>query len=344
MTNKREDVGIEIETECVVACDDDSLILNIKSEEVENTIEEKGNQTIKEFGAMSKKLFESFMQNKKKIIIFLSILAVICIALVVVASIWDYQIAHALNNPYEWYSWFLQDYGEWVPAYLVNVGFMLVLFVWLVRNRKKDSHLHWLSIIPLTGALTFGYLFTDLVLTENIIINIVVNIVMISGLTTVFFFIPKNVLIKILFILMIGFIISNLVYFLMLFTKWLWGRVRFRDIGQYLDPDIGFTNWFIINGPNGNEAFFSGHVLAALSTTFAWLAIPVFKIRNKFVIVAIFLFSAFYVVSMMYGRIVTGAHYLSDVTFSVIMFTLFNLLGMVLLRLIVLRKGKQLKK
>ena len=104
-------------------------------------------------------------------------------------------------------------------------------------------------------------------------------------------------------------------------------RFRFRDLGAYY-PDSRFTRWFVINGVNGHEAFFSGHVLSAASLSFAWLIVPVFGIKNKIARFFIFAVPPLFAVSMMYGRIVTGAHYLSDVVFSIIMLLSMTILLM----------------
>ncbi|MCL2847797.1 MAG: phosphatase PAP2 family protein [Firmicutes bacterium] len=284
------------------------------------------NQTITEFKGLTKNLYEGIQLHKKSLTIFLIVLFSVCVCLMVVASIWDYQIAHALNNPYEWYSWFLQDFGEWPAPFIVNCGFFVVMFVWLIRTRKKGNYLFLLFLLPLAGAFIFGYFFTYGVLVDTWWIALIIATIGIGAFTTIAFLLPKQHLVKILYFLMLCFIIANLAYFLMLFVKWLWGRVRFRDIGGILDPDIGFTHWFIINGPNGNEAFFSGHVLAALSFTYVWMIPPIFNIKNKIVIGLMYGLSSFYAISMMYGRIVTGAHYLSDVVTSVIVYTVFTIL------------------
>jgi len=297
-----------------------------EANEVSNKqIDKKSNQTISDFISLTDNLKDAFSNRKKLIIIFFSVLFGVCAVIVVFASIYDYPISAGLNNPNEWFSWFMQDYGEWPMAYLVNVGFFVVLFVWLIRTRKKGNYLFLLFLIPLAGAGIFGWFFTAGVLIDTWWIVLIINVVGIGGMTAGCFFIPKKILVKILYFMMLAFIISNLAYFLMLFTKWLWGRVRFRDIGGILDPDLGFTHWFIINGPNGNEAFFSGHVLSALSLTFAFLAPPIFKIKNKAILFFIYFIPTCFAASMMYSRIVTGAHYLSDVTFSVIIFALFNI-------------------
>jgi len=298
-----------------------------------------GSKTVGEFSALTKDIYTAIQNNKKTLTIFLIAVFSVCVVLMVVASIWDYAISTALESPYGSFSWFLQDFGEWPAPFIINVGFPVVLTVWLIRRRKKGNYLFLLGIIPASNAFLFGYFFTAGVLTDITWVAVVIMLAGIAAFTVAAFLIPQKHLIKIMYFLMIAFIVANLAYFLMLFTKWLWGRVRFRDLYAY--SEIGFSHWFIINGPNGHEAFFSGHVLAALSFTFVWMIPPIFKVKNKIAIALMYGISAFIGVSMMWGRIVTGAHYLSDVTFSVIVFVSFNMLVLTFIFFRNLRKQKK---
>jgi len=302
------------------------------------------NQTIADFRELSKSLFDATQARKKTLLIFIITVFSICLVLMVVASIWDYQIATALNHPTASLSWFLHYYGEWPAPFIINVGFMVVLYVYLIRTRKKGNYLFLLFLIPLAGAFVFSYFFTNGVLDITWGLALTITIVSIGVMSLFSFLVPREKLVKVLFFLMLCFIIANLAYFLMLFTKWLWGRVRFRDIGCVLDPGIGFTPWFRINGPNGNEAFFSGHALAALSFTFVWMIPPIFNIKNRVAIALMYGISSFYALAMMWGRIVTGAHYLSDVTMSVIIFVSFTMLVLSFIFFRKLRKQRKLAK
>ena len=93
--------------------------------------------------------------------------------------------------------------------------------------------------------------------------------------------------------------------------KFLWGRVRFRDLAQQFE---NFTPFYIPAGPGAGLSFPSGHtamafVLSPLGFFFA-------RKRNKNTILLCWLVVMAYGLPVAWGRIVAGAHYLSDVIFS----------------------------
>ena len=254
-------------------------------------------------------------KNKKLFVVMFAIAIGIATALMIVASFLDYQISVALYNSSQLYSRIFEYFGEW-PAYAIYVGFPISLFVWLVRTKR-----YWWSPLAMAYALGFGFFFVRGVMFPVTWQNLLFNTITIVSMLVVFFKIEEKNLFKIMFLLLIAFIITQVVYLLMLLVKAVWGRVRFRDI--YCD--YAYTDWWVINGINGHEAFFSGHVLAALSLAFIWLLPALFNIKNKFALWSIILIPIWYSVSMMYARIAMGAHYLSDVAFSVIILSVFTI-------------------
>ncbi|USS88949.1 phosphatase PAP2 family protein [Fructilactobacillus cliffordii] len=89
--------------------------------------------------------------------------------------------------------------------------------------------------------------------------------------------------------------------------KTIWGRYRPYEVQKHLQD---FTNWYHINGPNGHYSFPSGHTMAAtLALVFSWFG------RGRWhrwlwrlglldgILIAL-------------SRLIIGAHFLSDVTFS----------------------------
>jgi membrane-associated phospholipid phosphatase len=263
---------------------------------------------------ITKDLYESIKANKRLILIFFTVLFSFCALLLTLASFFDLQISKALYNPGEGFSRFLENYGEW-PAYVINVGFPIALFVWLARERKL-----LLSLPPFIFAAVFGYFFSKSSLFDAAVLGIIFNVIAIAAMIGVFLLFSQERLLRVVYLLLLVFVISNLAYLLMLLFKAVWGRARFRDLNG------DFTVWFKANGINGHESFFSGHVLSAASLTFLWLMPALFKIKNKLAIACLFGFPALYTISMMYARITAGAHYLSDVVFAVIIFFTFAIL------------------
>lgn len=98
--------------------------------------------------------------------------------------------------------------------------------------------------------------------------------------------------------------------------KYLWGRVRFRDLlaaGSYSD----FTPWYHINGINGNKSFPSGHTAGAgMSFLIMLLPCAFDKWKNK---KALCFWAPFvYTCTVAFTRLMMGAHYLSDVTIGAV--------------------------
>ncbi len=103
--------------------------------------------------------------------------------------------------------------------------------------------------------------------------------------------------------------------------KTFWGRVRFRELDSLY---ANFTPWYLPQGITGYKSFPSGH------TAFGWMLLPIMilisttskKVKNITVICVLL-----WGVSVGLSRIVTGAHYASDVLFasgfSIVLYILF---------------------
>lgn len=105
-------------------------------------------------------------------------------------------------------------------------------------------------------------------------------------------------------------------------VKLIWGRVRFRDLAANYS---NYTPWFIINGYNGNQSFPSGH--AAMAAMFLPLLITIkdrkWKDPIKIVVSILVVGWSLFVGA---SRVVVGAHYASDVLFSLGMASIVTIL------------------
>jgi membrane-associated phospholipid phosphatase len=89
--------------------------------------------------------------------------------------------------------------------------------------------------------------------------------------------------------------------------KFLWGRVRFRDLGADFS---GYTPFYIPAGPGAGLSFPSGHVAMAFVLT------PLVFCLNRLrwlVLCGVLLYG----LVVAFGRIQAGAHYLTDCLFSI---------------------------
>ena len=92
--------------------------------------------------------------------------------------------------------------------------------------------------------------------------------------------------------------------------KFMWGRVRFRDLQEGI---TSFTSWYLPQGLTGSQSFPSGHAFLG------WILIPLFllflnknELKKWIFLILTIIFGMF----VSYERIVVGAHYASDVLFS----------------------------
>jgi membrane-associated phospholipid phosphatase len=93
--------------------------------------------------------------------------------------------------------------------------------------------------------------------------------------------------------------------------KPLWGRVRFQDLAPgYAD----FTPWYLPQGVTGHHSFPSGHAAAG------WLLLPLILLvrdRPRSVRISVAALAIAWGAMVATGRVVIGAHYASDVLFTV---------------------------
>jgi len=89
--------------------------------------------------------------------------------------------------------------------------------------------------------------------------------------------------------------------------KFLWGRVRFRDLGVDF---AGFTPFYIPAGPGAGLSFPSGHVAMACVLT----PLVFFLTRLRWLALCGVLL---YGLVVAFGRIQAGAHYLTDCIFAI---------------------------
>lgn len=91
--------------------------------------------------------------------------------------------------------------------------------------------------------------------------------------------------------------------------KLIWGRIRFRD----LSPDFSeFTIWLVPQGVTGGHSFPSGHTAMGVMACYVILLLPR-KYRT-----AALLITVPWALAVGASRMIIGAHYASDVTFSLL--------------------------
>lgn len=243
---------------------------------------------------------------KTDIIIFY----VAALAALLAALFWDLQLDKILNNPEDVFSIWFQNTGE-IPSRLICPIAGTILFYTYKTKLEQTAGL----IICLGGSAYFGYYIGKYFFIEEN--RMLFSIIYGLGFGIVCLILGRliNVPDKYREVIRKAAVLGIIVMFLQLAVveglKYLWGRVRFRDLlaaGSY----DAFTPWYKINGINGNKSFPSGHTAGA-GMSYLIMLLPYIsdEWKNR---TQICFWSAFIYTSVVaFTRLVMGAHYLSDV-------------------------------
>lgn len=223
------------------------------------------------------------------------------VILMTIAAPFDLQIAQWMYQPESRFGNFMADFGE-LPAF----GVILVGLALIFRHESKIE-LKAFAIGLLVVLL--GYFVYDLWgesfslwITRSIMLLVLIplTLILISGQS------PNEQLTSAWKVIITGIAHPLLLVQLIKLT---WGRIRFRD----LDPQDfeGYTAWFLPQGFTGNYSFPSGHTSMGMMV----ITLMYFSSSNRQSI-SLALFAGVYAIGMAISRMLVGAHYLSDVTFS----------------------------
>lgn len=272
--------------------------------------------------------------KKQKYLFGIALISAICI--LTFAYFKDLVVSHQVINYHSWFGTFFQTFGEF-PVYLVLAlcGQIMITYALNFKSNYLFSVSLFLGGFSLSAWQVkkytnefMGYLAS---IQHNINKNKAIGIANSDG-TSISFPSYVNWIAWIIFLIIFMLICQMwltkksetqlkklmVIAVFAALTVWcslnvnetlkeLWGRVRPYE----LSATNHFTNWLTINGPNGHKSFPSGHTMAGtLAIVFTWF------IENKKQRQIWFVISIIYGIIVAISRIVIGAHFLSDVTFS----------------------------
>ncbi len=249
-------------------------------------------------------------------------------AIIVLVLIWsvlagyfalnDLNISETIVNPRTGWAKLLEQYGELPGAVVVIFGILIFSIQF-----KKSSVILFIAIQSiLVIALSVILLYLSYLLLFNITSSsnaffdyapFLIFAFFISSTAVIIFFrkLQLNFSSK---LITVSKIILGMSLFGYLFSiqiiKFLWGRVRYRDLDLL---QTNFTDWFIANGINGHQSFPSGH--AAMG----WMLLPLFLLvlkKNNFIKSFSLVLISISATSIALSRVIIGAHYASDVLFG----------------------------
>lgn len=239
----------------------------------------------------------------------------------------DLQISQTIFKPDAGWAKFLEAYGQ-VPGGLVAFGCGTILLR-TYRPQKKFG-----SILGLIGLylITFLAILTALMdlfgaqekanLNIPLIFALALVLLVLSRLATSRISVEK--LEKYKPAAKVG---VTLLFVAGVLTVWAfkipWGRWTYRDLLAAGDLSL-YSPWFLPQGSNGHNSFFSGHAAMFFSVLPLALFFNKGTTARKIVLALVFLWGSLGVVS----RVVIGAHFASDVLFgaceTILWFLLFS--------------------
>lgn len=234
----------------------------------------------------------------------------VVIVAMIMAAFYDLQIDKALNNPENIFAIWFRNTGE-MPGRLICPLAGTVLFYTYKNKLQQIAGL----IIAMGGSAYFGYYFSKYFFVEH---EMIFGLVFGIGFGLVCLTVGKYIHISddkkdtIRQIAIIGVIVMFVQITAIEGMKYLWGRVRFRDLIA-ADSFDEFTPWYIINGINGNKSFPSGHTAGA-AMSYLLMFMPYLSDKWKKNSQLCFWIPCIYTSIVAYTRLVMGAHYMSDVT------------------------------
>lgn len=271
----------------------------------------------------------NMIKKYRNFIILFYAAAIVCM---IVAAFCDLQIDINLNNPKNPFAIWFYNTGE-MPSRLVCPLAGTVIYC---LSKKKAGRFAGF-VITMGGSAYLGYHIGHyfFVSENNVTFGILYGIGcgVICLLAGKHIYVPENMKKPLMVLAVAGIAVMFVQLGVVEILKYLWGRVRFRDLLAAGNYDQ-FTAWYHPNGINGNKSFPSGHTAGAGISYLAML-LPLCSKKAKTHYTACFVVPFLYTSVVAYTRLVMGAHYLSDVTAGgIISFTL------VIIMLAILKQGR----
>lgn len=254
-----------------------------------------------------------------------AIIAVVLAFCLLVGSFFDYQISSALFNSSSLFGRFVEAAGE-LPFELTAS----VAGVMLVRSARPDSKASkWLAALGIlinVGLIGYEIIGSLRVGGKLIAVQLVLTFVLVIAANIIAYRLTRDTdpddftrwALMVLAVWVVQAIILNVI------VKPLWSRPRMRVIE--VTPGLNFQPWWVIGNPDkwsyiaagvikdGFKSFASGHTAhAAIGLMLAGLPAAAFTEKLSFRRV-VFWVAAVVAALVAFGRIVIGAHFLSDVS------------------------------
>lgn len=286
--------------------------------------------------------FKQFISSKTYDLIII----IIGIIFLVVSN-FDLSISNYLYNPNSFLGILVQKFGE-TPGFLFIIfSFEILLNLYEFKTKDRKLAFETFSFIVIWGLEGYIWYVIIKLFTNNFLIPLIIlSLISLFLIHYLFGFIRKLNLNKEYKSILIDYsklgIIFSAIYSLIFvdLVKFVWGRARYRDI---IHHGLKFTPWYIPNGVTGNVSFPSGHESTAM------ILLPLIGLlwelgkyqynnfnKKNYSALILNLLICLWIIIVALGRIIAGAHFFSDVTFSIIS-------GLILFKLIMIKNYHKTK-
>ena len=239
-------------------------------------------------------------------------LLLVWIIFAVIFGIYDLDISKQLVNQNSGWAKFLEDYGM-IPGILVILSGIFIYYTFIKQRSGIWPYFQKVAFFLVCSGLIF-YLFT--ILLGQTVFDLFITYAIISFAISIIIFIVLHLKTQVQNVAAIRF--AKIVVAVALFgyviciqvVKYLWGRVRFRELNTAFSQ---FTPWYLPQGITGFDSFPSGH--AAMG----WILLPLLILlvnKKPWIRYSVLILILIWAVILAVSRVVIGAHYASDVLFG----------------------------
>lgn len=230
----------------------------------------------------------------RKIIPYL--LLTVFLVLSILFGIYDLKISENIVNYSSKIGIIFEQYGE-----LISPFFALLSSIILSISTNYKPH-NKIILILIASLLTIYFLFQSIFIAIPIILFVI--LVLQKPNSEIMLFVSKVALFTLIYFFVLLFLTTVI--------KYLWGRVRFRDLINIEQ----FTPFYLPQGITGNYSFPSGHTSSIMIVYV--LSFFSCKVKNTFIKTLFYIIPILIIILMAVSRVIIGAHYSSDVLYSMI--------------------------
>lgn len=265
-------------------------------------------------------LLSQWLKERKKTVLITAVaFLVLMAALITVFTFFDRQASTAMYSPGSAFGKIFEVFG-YLPAIIVD-SLLFACFYVLTGKKGVKILFHILIAVALAGGVYTVFASFETENPPSYYSAVKYSVMTVAGIGLSFLLvlgfkrIRLETIKKLTYIMLIGAIMATLSVMLVYLFKYVWGRTRFKDLGN--SEAEYFTMWFIPRGRTGGESFPSAHAMSACSLILLPLAAWMFNMKKRTTVI-LTAAAALGIIAVALSRIVIGMHYFTDTLFSVL--------------------------